>query len=83
MSNSVWSHRRDQVNIYNEYMKPQEVVSVAAQVAGEEARHLFMQYTALCCKEPAFTNIYKYKYGVTISFQATKNSFWNKCIGFK
>ena len=56
-------------------MKPQEVVSVAAQVAGEEAWHLFMQYTALCCKEPDFTNIYKYKYGVTISFQATKNSF--------
>ena len=26
-------------------MKPQEVVSVAAQVAGEEAWHLFMQYT--------------------------------------
>jgi hypothetical protein len=56
-------------------MKPQEVVSVAAQVAGEEAWHLFMQYTALCCKEPDFNNIYKYKYGVTVSFQATKNSF--------
>jgi hypothetical protein len=37
----------------------------------------------LCCKEPDFNNIYKYKYGVTVSFQATKNSFWNKCIGFK
>ena len=56
-------------------MKPQEVASVATQAAGEEAWDLFMQYTALCCEGPDFTNLYKYKYGVTISFQATKNSF--------